>query len=276
MSLPSILLSLVLSYGIPDSYTEVDEKIVVDAAKISIESKEEIPVEDSLVILKRSDNELEYACSHRCMPLLKYLVKSEKGLNPRMALFSAMVYKNYEAFEYILAHTEESVKDVLETCMENRDYEAFTIILKHRKLSKRAIKSGLDQFMSEGNIDFVKLCIEKGAVIKQYHFNKALLSADVKMCKYLLPFVNIHSNSEEALRLACHYGIENVCKLLIYNGADIHYEEEYPLRIAALAGNYEICRLLLDYGADLQCRYDDNIIAAKQGHNSRILRMFLG
>ena len=63
--------------------------------------------------------------------------------------------------------------------------------------------------------------------------------------------VDLHVESEAALRSAANYGHLDVVKYLVDRGADIHVKNEYPLRWAANNGRLGVVKYLVEQGADI-------------------------
>jgi hypothetical protein len=86
---------------------------------------------------------------------------------------------------------------------------------------------------------------------------------------------NIHTQDDNALRLAALYGRVNTVKALIDADADVHARNDYALRFAAASGHAEIVQMLLEAGADVHANGDQALeLSIRWGHTltERILR----
>jgi ankyrin repeat protein len=90
------------------------------------------------------------------------------------------------------------------------------------------------------------------------NFNDACKTGNIKTVKrFLNKGINIHADSECALKWACYYGKLEVVKLLLENGADIHIDEERSFYLACGSGNLEVIKFLLANGVNfLEIDYD--------------------
>lgn len=112
-----------------------------------------------------------------------------------------------------------------------------------------ALDTGLVIEAASGNIERVRLLLEKGA--------------------------NVHAEEDHALRYSAEYGRLEMVRLLLEKGADIHARDDEALRYSAMNGHLEVVRLLLEKGANIRAYEDETLrLSAKNGH-IEVVRLLL-
>ena len=116
--------------------------------------------------------------------------------------------------------------------------------MNQEKLNKELI-----EYAKNGNLNFIKSLIEKGA--------------------------DIHTNNNESLRVAVNNNHLEVVKYLVAKGADIHFENNWILRIASERGHLGVVKYLVEKGADIHTNNDEFLRLAAKNNHLEILQYFL-
>ena len=106
------------------------------------------------------------------------------------------------------------------------------------------------------------------SALKESFLKKAAKHGHLEIVKYLVEHgVDIHTQTDYALRFATEKGHLGIVKYLIENGADIHANNDFALRWAAFDGYLEIVKYLVEHGADIHAANDSALKgAAEYGH----------
>lgn len=185
------------------------------------------------------------------------------------------VYKIYqkEYLETVKYYTEKKLYFFdLHNFLHQNQFSVISFLVD--KTTKVNLQTTLELACFYGNMRTIQLLIEKGATINEKCLMKASEGNSSETIKFLLERgIDIHWESDCALRMACARGRNEVVKLLLENGADIHVMVDEPLRRASENGNVETVRLLLNNGANA---HGHNIIyGAVEGCCLEVIKLLL-
>ncbi|MCK4935754.1 MAG: ankyrin repeat domain-containing protein [Elusimicrobiales bacterium] len=138
----------------------------------------------------------------------------------------------------------------------------------------------------EGNLEIVKLLIEKGSYIETKGENNNTLLHIACNCGYLgivklliEKGININAkdnNNITPLLNASNHGHTEIVKLLLSKGADANIKGIHnttPLHVASAGGYLEIVKLLTAKGADINARSDSGLTGLDAAYNGEHLEV---
>lgn len=140
-------------------------------------------------------------------------------------------------------------------------------------------ETDLFEVCRHGNLPVLKTLIEQGVDIHadtEYALRGAANKGHIEVVRLLLAHnADVHADNDGALRWAAKNGYLEIVNLLLAQGADIHASDEYALRWAAHKGHIEIVRLLLAQDADIHAENDFALKWAANYGQLEIVRLLL-
>lgn len=127
--------------------------------------------------------------------------------------------------------------------------------------------------------NFRRVCrnvnIESERLYRLYHnkwLSDLIKEGDLIGVKYLIENgLDIHSNSDCALRWASSDGQFEIVKYLVEKGANVNIWIDYPLRWASRNGHFEIVKYLVEKGADVHAMRDSALRSALENGHSKMV-----
>lgn len=174
---------------------------------------------------------------------IKHIRKSKKSLKNKRT--NKIIGGADQLVEAIIKDETPKAKELLNKT---------SIIRGIKSIVKNPFNEPLKLAIIKGNLDIVKLLIEKGANI------------NVKYDLYNTP-----------LHIAMINGNLEIVKLLIEKGADVNAKNETndtPLHIAMIKGNHDIVKLLIEKGADINIENTKLIKPLDSVKDGEILNLF--
>ena len=153
-------------------------------------------------------------------------------------------YKNFNVNGYIYdLPLHEAV------CKEN--YDICEMLLKYNADVNKMLefRSPLNIAEEKGNYRIANLLIKARNQDKSFYKNPlhiAVKEGDYSLCKFHLRAINVNSIDEKkrtALHIAIMYAPDDLCKLLLKNGANIYARDMFndtPLQLAFYYGRHEL------------------------------------
>ncbi|AQN68743.1 ankyrin repeat protein [Saudi moumouvirus] len=106
---------------------------------------------------------------------------------------------------------------------------------------------------------------------KNYALKWASNNVHFEIFKYLIENgINIHSDNNNLLGLACRDGHLEIVKYLVKKGADIHVNDDYTLRLACEYGHLKIVKYLVKKGANIFSKNNDPLRKALEKRNLEV------
>jgi len=183
-------------------------------------------------------------------------------------------------------------------------------ITKNNVEQKRPdLENKLINAIKEGDIDNIKLFIERGANveeavcmvcrsenrellfiilsfidIKQNQFNAktkkyiiewAVANGDIEFLEILINAGFDIKNNERVLCVACANNRVEIVRLLLKKGAKVNANDNYPLRCVCEKGYLELLELLVEYGVDITANFNYGIKSAKYYKRKNIYKYLI-
>ncbi|AAV51020.1 putative ankyrin repeat protein [Acanthamoeba castellanii mimivirus] len=129
----------------------------------------------------------------------------------------------------------------------------FKLYTENGKLSANIINFDVKHKLSDPEtFDYL---VEKGANIKPHLVNILFWASNhgfLNIIKYVHKYgIDLRTNNDYALRLACKGGHNNVVKFFIRNGLDPKASNDFAICWAAEFGHYETVKILIKYNLDI-------------------------
>lgn len=170
-----------------------------------------------------------------------------------------------------LEKAEELIKQcyepepILTICVQYDCLEIVHFLMDNYKISSVYYNKALLKSIEYGNLDMVKILLEKSKVMHRYDlaFIESAQYGKIEIIKYLHS-LGIKMKSGLALAIAAENGQLDVVKYLHSHNADIHYDDDYPLNRSIVGGYLEVVKYLVSY--DCNIKHWALLDCAKNGH----------
>lgn len=247
---------------------------------------------------------MKLACKWGIFNLVKDLVSKESVLNRT----SKNVLIDDDSLQMIYSHSNLDMIQFLKNrhyplsntiffgSIMRENFDTLKYYLDHVQVSEEDLSSGIIICIREGNLDFIKYLVSRGADLYYLHnsyFRIACENGDVNMIQYFqsqgfnsqndinqglkiacdgnnLPLIdyfisqgaNLQYENNSIIQSACKKKNWNFIEYLISKGCDIHTDNEACLRRACIMGDLPLIKYLVSKGCNIHVNNEEPLICA--------------
>ena len=163
--------------------------------------------------------------------------------------------------------------ELLKNAVKEEEIDLVKYALNNGAIVNQYNNAPLQQAAARGNLDIMKLLIERGADPTNYILQHSCNSETVKFL--IKQGADIHQNNGAALTIAAANGKLNVVQYLIENGINVKTEGKYALLMAISKKHLDVVKYLLEKEAPIHRNGGGVLGAASSEGNLEVIKYLL-